>query len=39
MAKLTKGDIKKKRKLPKEGEEASYGLKPGASTQEKEEEE
>ncbi|PIL37385.1 hypothetical protein GSI_01079 [Ganoderma sinense ZZ0214-1] len=37
--KLTKGDIKKKRKRPKEGEEEAYGLKPGASTQDKEEEE
>ncbi|KAM5534837.1 hypothetical protein V8D89_011553 [Ganoderma adspersum] len=39
VAKLTKGDIKKKRKLPKEGEEEAYGLKPGASTHDKEEEE
>ncbi|EJF62350.1 hepatocellular carcinoma-associated antigen 59-domain-containing protein [Dichomitus squalens] len=38
-AKLTKGDVKKKRKRPKEAEEEAYGLRPGASTQDKEDDE
>ncbi len=38
MAKLTKGDVKKKRKRPKEGEEVVYGLKPGAAQHDNEEE-
>lgn len=39
VAKLTKGDIKKKRKRPKEGKEEAYGLKPSTSTQDRDEEE
>lgn len=29
VTKLVKGDVKKKRKRPKEGEEVAYGLRPG----------
>ncbi|KAI0751054.1 hepatocellular carcinoma-associated antigen 59-domain-containing protein [Daedaleopsis nitida] len=38
VAKLTKGEVKKKRKRPKEEEEV-YGLRPGAATHDNEEEE
>ena len=31
ISKLTKGDVRRKRKRPKEGEEIIYGLRPGAS--------
>ena len=39
VAKLTKGDVKKKRKRPKEPEAEAYGLKPGVSTQDKDDDE
>ncbi|KAI0722708.1 hepatocellular carcinoma-associated antigen 59-domain-containing protein [Earliella scabrosa] len=39
VAKLSKGDIKKKRKRPKEGEEEVYGLRPGVATHDNDEEE
>ena len=37
LAKLSKGDTKKKRKRPKEGEEVVYGLRPGVSHENDEE--
>ena len=38
VAKLSKGDIKKKRKRPKEGEEEVYGPRPGVATHDNDEE-
>lgn len=38
MQKLVKGDVKKKRKRPKESEEDLGGLKKGSTTKEEEEE-